>query len=627
MDEQNLTGTVGERAPRETVVVRFAGDSGDGIQVIGGQLGLASALKGNDLETFPDYPSEVRAPVGSTYGVSAYQIHFGSREIKTIGDEPDMLVALNPAALKTNLSLLRPGGIVLIDTGAFNKRNLLKAGYETSPLEDKTLAGYQVFTPDISKLTLESVAEQDLSKKEALRCKNFWALGLVFWMFDRPLEPTCKWLEEKFAKNPHLAQGNIAALKAGHIYGETTESSGDMAGYSVPPMKMAPGRYRAATGSETLAFGLVAAAELSKRQLIFASYPITPSTPILHHLARLKDLGVVTFQAEDEIAAMCAAIGAAWAGSFAVTASSGPGIALKQEAMALAVSAELPVVVINTQRAGPSTGMPTKTEQSDLYQAVYGRHGETPLPVIAARSPQDCFDCAIDAARIAMTYMTPVILLTDGFIANASGPWQVPEVNKLATIDVKNHTQTQGFHPFLRDPETLARVWPVPGTPGLEHRIGGIEKDYDSGHISYDPDNHQKMTDIRAAKIEKISQQLPPLQVDQGEADADIAVVTWGSTYGPASRAVLELRTQGHSVAHVHLRYLYPFADNQCTLMAKFKRLLVPEMNTGQLITLMRANQCPDAKGLSKVTGRPFLIREIRDAILAELEALNEQNS
>jgi len=627
MNEQNLAGISGHRLERETVVVRFAGDSGDGIQVIGGQLGLTSALEGNDLETFPDYPSEVRAPVGSTYGVSAYQIHFGNREIKTIGDEPDMLVLLNPAALKTNLDLLRPGGIVLVDTGAFTKRNLLKAGYETSPLEDGTLDSYQVFTPDISKLTLESVAGLELSKKDSLRCKNFWALGLVFWMFDRSLETTSKWLKQKFAKAPHLANGNIAALKAGHVYGETIEASSEMAGYSVPPMKMEPGLYRAATGSETLAFGLVAAAELSKRQLVFASYPITPSSPILHNLANLKDLGVVTFQAEDEIAAMCAAIGAAWAGGLGVTASSGPGIALKQEAMALAVSAELPVVVINTQRAGPSTGMPTKTEQSDLYQAVYGRHGETPLPVIAARSPQDCFECAIDAARIAMTYMTPVILLTDGFIANASGPWQVPEVDKLEPIDVKNHTETEGFHPFLRNPETLARIWPVPGTPGLEHRIGGIEKDYDSGHISYDPDNHQKMTDTRAAKIEKVSQQLPPLQVDQGNEDADVAVVTWGSTYGPASRAVLQLRDQGHNVAHIHLRYLYPFTHNQCDVMAKFKRLLVPEMNNGQLITLMRANQCPDAKRLSKVTGRPFLIREIQDAVLAELEDLHEQTN
>lgn len=622
MDKLNLAVAHSDRETCETIVVRFAGDSGDGIQIIGSQLGLASAFGGNDLETFPDYPSEVRAPAGSTFGVSAYQIHFGGRAIKTIGDEPDMLVALNPAALKTNLPLLRKGGIVLVDTGAFTKRNLQKAGYEASPLEDDSLRDYQVFMPDISKLTLECVAELELTKKESLRCKNFWALGLVFWMFDRSMEHTCDWLRAKFAKISLIADGNIAALKAGHAFGETTEASGDMAGYSVPPMAMEPGLYRSATGSETLSWGLVAASELAERRLVFASYPITPATPVLHQLARLKDLGVVTFQAEDEIAAMTAAIGAAWAGALGVTASSGPGIALKQEAIALAVSAELPVVIINTQRAGPSTGLPTKTEQSDLYQAVFGRHGDTPIPVLAARSPQDCFDCAIDAVRIALTYMTPVILLSDGFIANASGPWQVPDMDTLPKINVRNHTVTEGFHPLQRNPKTLARVWPVPGTPGLEHRIGGVEKDYDTGHISYDPDNHQKMTDIRSEKTELISQQLTPLKVDQGEEGDDVAVVTWGSTYGPASRAVTVMRAEGQSVAHVHLRHLYPFAANQCDLMGSFKRILVPEMNTGQLITLMRNKLCPTATGLSKVTGRPFLIREITDAITAELEAI-----
>ncbi len=622
MNSPNLAGASGNRLERETIVVRFAGDSGDGIQIVGGQLGLASALGGNDLATFPDYPSEVRAPAGSTFGVSAYQIHFGGRPIKTVGDEPDMLVALNPAALKTNLPLLRKGGIVLVDIGSFTKRNLQKAGYETSPLEDENLKDYQVFSPDISRLTLESVAAIDLSKKESLRSKNFWALGMVFWMFDRSLEHTCDWLRAKFAKTPLLADGNIAALKAGHAFGETIEASGDIAGYVVPPVAMEPGVYRSVTGSETIAWGLAAAAELAERQLVFASYPITPSTPVLHHLAKLKDLGVVTFQAEDEIAAIGAAIGAAWAGAFGVTASSGPGIALKQEAIALAVSAELPVVVVNTQRAGPSTGLPTKAEQSDLYQAVFGRHGDTPIPVLAARSPQDCFDCAIDAARIALTFMTPVILLTDGFIANASGPWQVPDMDALPRINVRNHIETEGFHPMQRDPDTLARVWPVPGTPGLEHRIGGVEKDSETGHISYDPKNHQKMTDIRSQKIDVISQRLAPLEIDLGEEGADVAVVTWGSTYGPASRAVTEMQANGHSVAHVHLRYLYPFASNQHELMSTFKRILVPEMNTGQLITLMRNQLCPPATGLSKVTGRPFLVREIRAAILAELEAV-----
>lgn len=623
MDASTANPSKDSRQSCETVVVRFAGDSGDGIQIVGSQLGLASAFQGNDLETFPDYPSEIRAPIGSTFGVSAYQIHFGGRAIKTIGDEPDMLVALNPAALKTNLPLLRKGGIVLVDRGSFNKRNLAKAGYEISPLEDGSLDGYQVIKPDISRLTMNSVAGLGLSKKESLRCKNFWSLGLVFWMFDRALEPTANWLRQKFAKAPHLAEGNIATLFAGHAYGEITEASGEMAGYTVPPMAMEKGLYRTVTGSQTMAWGLAAAAELSDRQLTFASYPITPSSPLLHHLAKLKDVGVVTFQAEDEIAAMCAAIGAAWAGSFAATASSGPGIALKQEAIALAVSAELPIVIINTQRAGPSTGMPTKTEQTDLYQAVYGRHGETPVPVLAARSPQDCFDCAIEAARIAMTYMTPVILLSDGFIANASEPWRIPDVDKHPKIDVENHTEREGFHPFLRDRETLARIWPVPGTPGLEHRLGGIEKDYDSGHISYDPENHRKMTNIRSEKIERLSKQLTPLTVDQGEEGADVCVVTWGSTYGPASRATTVTRAEGHSVAHVHLRYLYPFAANQCRLMASFKRLLVPEMNTGQLITLMRANLCPPATSLNKITGHPYLVREIKDAIYAELEQVS----
>ena len=622
MDELATRNNVDTRQVRETVIVRFAGDSGDGIQIIGSQLGLSSALGGADLETFPDYPSEVRAPVGSTYGVSAFQIHFGGRPIKTIGDDPDMLVALNPAALKTNLGLLRKGGIVLVDSGAFNKRNLTKAGYETSPLEDGSLDDYQLIAADISAHTLEAVKDTGLTKKESLRCKNFWALGLVYWMFDRDVATTEKWLNIKFAKLPAVADGNIAALKAGHAYGETIEVSGQSAGYTVPASKMPAGLYRAATGSETLAWGLAAAAQLAGRRLVLSSYPITPATPLLQVLARLKDLGIVTFQAEDEIAAMCSAIGTAFAGGLGVTTSSGPGVALKQEAIALAVSAELPVVIVNVQRAGPSTGMPTKTEQADLYQAVYGHHGDTPVPVIAASSPHDSFDCAIEAARIALTYMTPVILLTDGFISNASSPWRIPDVDAMEPIGVKNHTDPEGFHPLLRDPDTLARIWPVPGTPGLEHRIGGLEKDYDTGNISYDPDNHQKMTNVRSERIKRIAQQIEPLKVDQGDEEADVGVVTWGSTYGPVSRAVTVMRDEGHSVSHIHLRHLYPFAANQCEVMSKFKRLLVPEMNAGQLVTLMRDNNCPQATSLSKVTGRPFLIREIKKAIHLELEAI-----
>ncbi len=608
----------------ETVVVRLAGDSGDGIQVVGAQIGLASALSGNDLETFPDFPAEVRAPVGTTYGVSAYQIHFGGRSIKTIGDEVDVLVALNPAALKTNLATLKNGGIVLIDAGAFTSRNIAKAGYETSPLEDDSLGPYQLFAPDISKLTMESVKESGLNKKASLRCKNFWALGLVYWMFDRKRQPTRDWLNQKFATNPDVANANIAALDAGHAYGETVEATGEIAGYTVQRIDMAPGLYRSVTGSEALAWGLAAAAELSGRKLVFSSYPITPASPVLHTLARLRDIGVVTFQAEDEIAAVCAAIGVAYAGGLGVTSSSGPGISLKQEAMGLAVSTELPLIIVNTQRAGPSTGMPTKTEQSDLNQALYGRHGESPIPVLAARSPADCFDVAVEAARIALCFMTPVILLSDGFIANASGPWKLPDLSKLPRIEVSNHTDREGFHAFLRDPETLARAWAVPGTPGCEHRIGGIEKDFSTGHISYDPDNHQKMTDVRAAKVAGIAASVPALAPDQGEADGDLAVIGWGSTYGPISRAVTNVRARGHRVSHVHLRHLRPFASNQQELLAGFKRVLAPEMNAGQLVRLMRAEGCTRIEGLSKVTGKPFLVREIEAAIFARLETTDE---
>ena len=608
----------------ETVVVRLAGDSGDGMQVIGAQLGLTSALSHNDLETFPDYPSEVRAPVGTTYGVSAYQIHFGGRPIKTIGDEVDMLVALNPAALKTNLDTLKMGGIVLIDAGAFTPRNIAKAGYDASPLEDGSLEAFQVLAPDISKLTMESVKDTGLNKKASLRCKNFWALGLVYWMFDRGRQPTRDWLNQKFSGNPEIAKANISALDAGHAYGETIEASGEATGYSVKQIDLPAGTYRSVTGSEALAWGLAAAAELSSRRLVFSSYPITPASPVLHTLARLKDIGVVTFQAEDEIAAICAAIGVSYAGGLGVTSSSGPGISLKQEAMGLAVSTELPLIIVNTQRAGPSTGMPTKTEQSDLDQALYGRHGESPVPVLAASSPADCFDIAIEAARIALTYMTPVIILSDGFIANASGPWRLPDIDQLPRIDVRNHVDPDGFHPFIRNPETLARVWAVPGTPGCEHRIGGIEKDFASGHISYEPDNHQRMTDIRADKVAGIASSIPRVSIDQGDADGDLVLVGWGSTYGPISRAVSTMRARGHDVSHAHLRHLRPFPPNLQVLLSGFKQVLVPEMNAGQLVKLMRVEGCHQAKGLNKVTGKPFLVREIESAILECLEASNE---
>ncbi len=609
----------GQGGVPDSAVVRFAGDSGDGIQLLGDQFSLTSAIAGNAISTFPDYPSEVRAPQGSTYGVSAFQIQFGGRNIKTIGDSADVLIAFNPAALKTNLEILKPGGLIIADQGTFSKRGLKKAGYETSPLTDGSLEGYRLLAIDITKQTLAATAPFDLSKKDKQRCKNFWGLGLIFWLFHQKRATTTAWLDRKFAKKPEIARANIAALNAGHAYGENIEASHELYSCHIPAAEMPPGKYRAVTGSQAAAWGLAAASELSGRPLVFSSYPITPATTILHHLARLKDLGVITFQAEDEIAAMCAAIGTAFAGSLGATASSGPGIALKTEAIGLAVAAELPVVIINSQRAGPSTGLPTKTEQSDLYQAVYGRNGDTPLPVLAARSPADCFDVTIEAVRIALKYMTPVMMLMDGYLGNASEPWLIPDMNKLPDISVKNCTDPEGFSPFKRDADTLARLWAIPGTPGLEHRIGGLERDYVTGDVSYDPGNHQKMSQIRIDKVKGIASDLPELEIDQGERDAELGVIGWGSTYGPISRAVSNMREKGASVAHVHLRYLYPFARNQCEITSGFGRILVPEMNMGQLVTVMRDNNCPPAEGFSKVTGRPFTVTELEEAIAARL--------
>ncbi len=613
-----------KRQALETVVVRIAGDSGDGVQVTGGQLSLANAMQGSDLATFPDFPSEVRAPVGTTYGVSAFQIQFGSRDIKTIGDEPDVLVALNPAALKTNLERLRNGGLLIVDVGAFTPRNVGKAGYQTSPLEDGTLDNFKVIETDISKQTLASVAEIGLSKKDSLRCKNFYALGIIYWLFDRKREPTHDWLKKKFGVHKNVAEANMAALDAGHALGETLEASSDLAGFSIAPAQMEKGLYRLVTGAQTMAWGLAAAAELCDRKLIFASYPITPASPVLHELASLKDLGVVTFQAEDEIAAACAALGASFAGALGVTSSSGPGIALKQEAISLAVSVELPMVVVNTQRAGPSTGMPTKTEQSDLYQAVFGRHGESPLPVLAARSPADCFDVAIEASRIAVEYMTPVMVLSDGFIGNASEPWLVADVNDYLQFGREKEISREEFAPFKRDPETLARQWATPGMEGLEHIIGGLEKDYVTGSIAYDPANHKKMTDIRAMKIAGVSRSIPDLEPDQGESTGDVAIVGWGSTYGPISRAVTNMRNDGISVSHVHLRHIFPFADNQCELLGRFRKILVPELNSGQLLMMLKAEGRPSLKGLSKVSGQPFMVHEIETATLEVLGEIDE---
>lgn len=604
----------------ESAVVRFAGDSGDGMQLTGGQFTQATALAGNDLATFPDFPAEIRAPAGTTFGVSSFQINFGSRVIKTSGDAFDMLVAMNPAALKVELKGLKKGGVVIVDVSAFNDRNLRKAGYDANPLEDDSLDGYRVIQLDISKLTLEAVKDSGLGNKDALRCKNMWTLGYVYWMFGRDRQPTVDWMQKKFAKKPEVAQANIAALNAGHTVAETAELPEGIQGYVVEPATIDPGLYRTVTGAEALAWGLAAGTHLADLKMLFASYPITPASPLLHTLSRMPDYNVTTFQAEDEIAAVCAAIGASYGGSLGVTSSSGPGVALKTEAIGLAISTELPLVVVNVQRAGPSTGMPTKTEQSDLFQAVFGRNGDAPVAVLAARSPSDCFDVAIEAVRIATKYMTPVFLLSDGYIGNAAEPWLVPDINDYDKIPVQFHGEAEGFHPFLRNAETLGRIWPVPGTPGLEHRVGGIEKDYDSGHISYDPDNHQKMTDTRREKILGIAKDIPPQGVEEGNDRGRLAVVGWGSTYGPISRGVSNMRDAGHDVSHIHLRHIWPLPSNLGELLGQFDQVLVPEMNTGQLLTVLRSKYLVPAEGLNKVSGQPFKITEIETAIQERLE-------
>lgn len=604
----------------ESAVVRFAGDSGDGMQLTGGQFTLATAFAGNELATFPDFPAEIRAPAGTLFGVSSFQINFGSRVIKTAGDAFDVLIAMNPAALKVELPGLKPGGIIIADSGSFGERDLRKAGYDANPLEDGSLDGYQLIALDISKFTLEAVKDSGLSNKDALRCKNLWTLGFIYWMYGRDRKPTADWLNAKFKKNPDLAAANIAAMDAGHTVAETMELPDGLHGFQVEAAEIAPGTYRTVTGAEALAWGLAAGTHLADIQMVFASYPITPASQVLHSLSRLVEYDVLTFQAEDEIAAACAAIGASFGGSLGVTSSSGPGIALKTEAIGLAIAVELPMVIVNSQRAGPSTGMPTKTEQSDLYQAVYGRNADAPVCVLAARSPADCFETAIEAVRIAIKYMTPVFLLTDGYIGNAAEPWNIPDINDFEKIPVNFRTDPEGFHPFLRDEETLARPWAIPGTPGLEHRIGGIERDYDSGNISYDPGNHQKMTDTRFAKIAGIAKDIPAQTVEDGNPTGKLAVVGWGSTYGPISRAVANSRAQGMDVSHIHLRHIWPMPENLGELLKGYDHVLVPEMNHGQLVTVLRAEYLIDAEGLNKVSGQPFKIVEIEDAIRTRLE-------
>ena len=598
----------------DAVVVRFAGDSGDGMQLTGGQFTLSSALAGNDFATFPDFPAEIRAPQGTLFGVSAFQINFGSSAIDTAGDAPDVLVAMNPAALKTNVPSLKPGGLIIADEGEFNDRNLAKAKYDANPLDDGSLAKWQLLKLNISQLTMDAVKPFGLGNKEALRCKNMWTLGLALWMFDRDRQPLIDWLNGKFAKAPDLAAANIAALNAGHAYGETAELAGPLKQHHVDPAPVAPGLYRTLTGAEGIALGLVAGAQLAKLPMFFGGYPITPASAILHHLSRLKEYDVTTFQAEDEIAAICSAIGASYGGALGVTSSSGPGIALKGEAMGLAIMTELPLVIVNSQRGGPSTGLPTKTEQSDLYQAVYGRNGDAPMPVISARSPGDAFDCAIEAVRIAVQYMTPVMLLTDGYIANAAEPWAVPDLTTYEAFPVEFLTEVPdgGFKPYGRD-DKLARPWVKPGTPGLLHRIGGIEKEVDTGHINYAPGNHQAMTDIRKDKIDGIK--VPDQIVELGAEGGKLAVVGWGSTFGPIHQAVRRKRAEGFDVSHIHIRHIWPLPANLGELLKSFDKVIVPEMNTGQLKTVLRDQYLVDAKPVNKVSGQPFTIAEIEAAI------------
>ncbi len=613
-----MDGTIREQV--EDVVVRFAGDSGDGVQITGGQFTLTTALAGNDLSTFPDFPAEIRAPQGTTFGVSSFQIHFGSREIRTAGDAPDVLVALNPAALKVNISELAKGGLIIADIGSFSERNLKKAGYKDNPIEGDTIEGFRVITADITKNTLEAVQEFGLSQKEAVRCKNMYALGLVYWLYDRDRNPTKNWLKEKFGNRPEIANANIAAINAGHAYGETIEVSGETSSYQVMPAPIEPGLYRTITGIEAISYGLMTGAQKADLKMTFAGYPITPASAILHTLSKLKQFNIITFQAEDEIAAVGAALGASYAGALGVTASSGPGIALKSETIGLAISVELPLIIINVQRAGPSTGMPTKTEQSDLHQAVLGRNADSSLVVISASTPADNFDVAIEAIRIATKYMTPVMLLTDGYLANASEPWNIPNTDDIADFPVNFLKDTKNFSPTKRDPVTLARNWPIPGTPELEHRIGGIEKSYETGNISYDPANHQKMTDVRKNKVDGIKNDIPEQEIARGDNKGEIAIVGWGSTYGPITRAVQKVQADGYKVSHIHIRYIWPLPKNLETLLSNFKKVIVAEMNTGQLLTILRSQYLIDAQGLNKISGQPFKVSEVEDFIRNSLE-------
>ena len=601
----------------DRVVIRFAGDSGDGMQLTGDRFTSETAAFGNDLSTLPNFPAEIRAPAGTMPGVSSFQLHFADHDIMTPGDAPDVLVAMNPAALRANAADLAPGATVIVNTDEFTTRSIAKAGYSTNPLEDGSLSGYAVQAVPLTSTTVRALADFDVSKKDAERAKNMFALGLLSWMYHRPTEGTIRFLEEKFARKPEIAAANVAAFRAGYNYGDTTEAFA--VSYEVKPAPLAPGTYRNISGNLALAYGLVAASVRSGLPLFLGAYPITPASDILHELAKHKRFGVRTFQAEDEIAGVGAALGAAFGGALGVTSSSGPGISLKSETIGLAVSLELPLVVCDIQRGGPSTGLPTKTEQSDLLQAMFGRNGEAPVPIVAPRSPADCFDAAMEAVRIATTYRTPVFLLSDGYLANGSEPWRIPDVASLPSLDVEFTTTPNGpdgeFLPYLRDPQTLARPWAVPGTPGLEHRIGGIEKADRTGTISYDPGNHDLMVRLRQSKVDGIARSLPPLEVDDPTGDARVLVIGWGSTYGPIGAACRRVRRAGLSVAQVHLRHLNPLPSDLGDILRHYDRVVCPEMNLGQLALLLRARYLVDVHSYTQVRGLPFRAAELADVL------------
>ncbi len=626
MTDDVVRAMVANDDPGPRTVVRFAGDSGDGIQVLGGEFAKAVALAHHDLVTLPDFPAEIRAPAGSTFGVSAFQIQFGGDGVITPGDEVDVLFAFNPAALKTNLETLKQGGLIIVDTDAFSARNLKRAGYAANPLEDGALKGFRLMEIGITRLTAEAVASTGVGRKQADRAKNFWALGLSLWLFGGERKPTVTWIEDKFSSMPDVVASNVAALNAGHAYGETMELDAGESGHGAEA-EIHKGVFRTVTGTDAMGLGLAAAAALSGLKLTYCSYPITPASALLHYLASIRGRGIVTFQAEDEVAAITAAIGASYAGGLGVTASAGPGLSLKTEALGLAVAVELPLLVIDVQRAGPSTGMPTKPEQADLNLALYGRHGEAPLPVLAPATPSECFRIMIEAARIAMTFMTPVIVLSDAYIANAAQPWELPDADALPAIVPSFRSEPTGFEPYARDPDTLARPWATPGTPALAHRIGGLERADVTGNISYDPENHQRMTDLRAEKIARVAEQGLDHEIDCGVSSGDLLVIGWGSTYGAIEETIDTLRREGLSVGHLHLRQLWPLPTNLGAILARFRSVAVVEMNQGQLVRLIRSEFLVDAQSITQTSGQPFKVRTIEAALRNILDSLEEPRS